>query len=373
MALPIDLTDTIRSRTLDGVNGLAMHVLEAGEVGRPCLMLRHGFPELAYSWRRVMPALAEAGFHVVAPDQRGYGRTTGWDGRYEGDIAAFGPLNLVTDIVALVQALGLTSISAVVGHEFGSPVAAYAGLIRPDIFRAVVLMSAPFAGPPDVSRSRTAGGAWAALDEALAALEPPRRHYRQYYSMPGAEADMLGCPEGLRAFLRAYYHMKSGDWAGNAPHVLANSTADGFAAMPGYYVLDRAKGMAETVRAVMPTPDEIAACTWLTDAELAIYAVEFMRTGFQGALNWYRCTTDPGEVSKLRLFAGRSLDVPTCFIAGDRDWGVHQTPGAFAAMSTRACTRFAGSHIIPGAGHWVQQEAPEAVARKILRFVQAAS
>ena len=373
MDLPIDLPTTIRSRTLDGVNGLAMHVLETGEAGRPCLILLHGFPELAYSWRGVMPALAEAGFHVVAPDQRGYGRTTGWDGRYEGDIAAFGPLNLVTDIVALVQALGLTSVAAVVGHDFGSPVAAYAGLIRPDIFRAVVMMSAPFAGPPGVSRSRMAGGAWPALDEALAALAPPRRHYRQYYSLPVAEADMLDCPEGLHAFLRAYYHMKSGDWAGNAPHALAGGTAEAFAVMPAYYVMDRAKGMAETVRTVMPTPGEIAACAWLPDAELAVYAAEFARTGFQGALNWYRCTTEPEEVAKLRLFAGRTIDVPSCFIAGDRDWGVQQTPGALAAMGERACSRFTGSHIVPGAGHWVQQEAPEAVIREILRFVAATS
>jgi pimeloyl-ACP methyl ester carboxylesterase len=369
----LNLPAAIRSRSLDGVNGLVMHVLEAGEVGRPCLILLHGFPELAYSWRQVMPILAESGFYVVAPDQRGYGRTTGWRGRFEDDIAPFGPLNLVTDIVALVQALGLNSVAAVVGHDFGSPVAAYAGLIRPDIFRAVMLMSAPFAGPPGLTRSLSGSGAWTALDEALAALNPPRRHYRQYYSMREAEADMLECPEGLHAFLRAYYHMKSGDWADNAPHALSSAAADAFAVMPAYYVMDRANGMAETVRAAMPSPAEIAACAWLPDAELAVYASEFARTGFQGALNWYRCTTDPDEVAKLRLYAGRTLDVPTCFIGGDHDWGVHQTPGAFAAMSARACTRFLGSHLVPGAGHWVQQEAPEDVAREILRFLQARS
>ena len=366
-ALP--LPGSIRSRRVSGVNGLSMHILEAGELGRPCLLLLHGFPELAYSWRQVMPALAAAGFHVVAPDQRGYGRTTGWDGRYVGDIAPFGPLNLVTDIVALVHALGLNSIAAVIGHDFGSPVAAYAGLIRPDIFRAVVMMSAPFAGPPGHARSQTGSGAWAALDAALAALLLPRRHYRQYYSLPEAEADMLDCPEGLHAFLRAYYHMKGGDWSGNAPHELGGASASDFARMPAYYVMDRALGMGATVRLATPTPVEVAACRWLPDPELAVYAAEFARTGFQGALNWYRCTTDLNEVAKLRLFAGRTLDVPSCFIAGDRDWGMHQTPGAFAAMSTRACTRFAGSHIVPGAGHWVQQEAPEFVTREILRFV----
>lgn len=370
-ALP--LPAGIRSRLVSGVNGLSMHVLEAGEAGRPCLLLLHGFPELAYSWRQVMPPLAAAGFHVVAPDQRGYGRTTGWNGRYDSDIAPFGPLNLVTDLVALVHALGLTSVAAVIGHDFGSPVAAYASLIRPDIFRAAVLMSAPFSGPPGFPRSQTGSRVWPALDAALAALRPPRRHYRQYYSLPEAEADMLECPEGLHAFLRAYYHMKSGNWSGNAPHELGGASASDFARMPAYYVMDRAKGMAETVRSAAPTRTEVAACAWLPDAELDVYAGEFSRTGFQGALNWYRCTTDSDEVAKLRLFAERTLDVPTIFIAGDRDWGIHQTPGALAAMSARACTRFKGNHLAPGAGHWVQQEAPEFVVQEILRFVSGPS
>jgi len=133
----------IRSRFVDGVNGLRMHVLEAGFEAtgakkRPCVLLLHGFPELAYSWRKIMPALADAGYHVVAPDQRGYGRTTGWDGAYDGDLAAFGLLNLARDAVALVSALGHRQVAAVVGHDFGSPVAAYCALARPDAAREVV-------------------------------------------------------------------------------------------------------------------------------------------------------------------------------------------------------------------------------------------
>jgi pimeloyl-ACP methyl ester carboxylesterase len=126
-----------------------MHLLEAGFEGqdRPCVQLLHGFPELAYSWRKVLLPLAAAGFHVIAPDQRGYGRTTGWDGNYDGDLHAFGMLNLVRDTLGLVSALGYRTVAAVVGHDFGSPVAAWCALIRPDVFRAVVLMSAPFAGP----------------------------------------------------------------------------------------------------------------------------------------------------------------------------------------------------------------------------------
>ena len=175
----IPLPPAIRSRFVDGINGLRMHVLEAGfeTRGRPCVLLLHGFPELAYSWRKVMPVLAEAGYHVIAPDQRGYGRTTGWDADYDGDLNAFRMLNLVRDALGLVSAFGYRSVDAVVGHDFGSPVAAWCALVRPDVFRSVALMSAPFAGPPPLpfntsdapreteagrSRASRAGGAAAA-------------------------------------------------------------------------------------------------------------------------------------------------------------------------------------------------------------------
>src|ERR1700731_3616297 len=121
--LPLDasvLPSGVRARYIEGINGLRMHVLEAGfeSTGRPCVLLLHGFPELAYSWRKVMPSLAAAGFHVVAPDQRGYGRTTGWDAEYDGDLASFHILNLPRDALGLVTAIGHASASAVVGHDF---------------------------------------------------------------------------------------------------------------------------------------------------------------------------------------------------------------------------------------------------------------
>src|SRR5258708_11877360 len=146
----IPLPSGIRSRFVDGINGLRMHVLEAGfeTEGRACVLLLHGFPELAYSWRKVMPALAEAGYHVIAPDQRGYGRTTGWDPRYDGDLNSFRLLNLVRDALGLVSAFGYRHVDAVIGHDFGSPLAAWCALVRPDGFRSVALMSAPFAGEP---------------------------------------------------------------------------------------------------------------------------------------------------------------------------------------------------------------------------------
>src|ERR1700704_5700264 len=136
----------VRARFVSGVNGLRMHILEAGAAapGRPAVLLLHGFPELAYSWRKIMPALAAAGFHVIAPDQRGYGRTTGWSANYDGDLNPFRLTNLVRDALGLVSAFGYKHVDAVFGHDFGSSVAAWCALIRPDVFRSVVLMSAPF-------------------------------------------------------------------------------------------------------------------------------------------------------------------------------------------------------------------------------------
>src|SRR5216110_652796 len=146
----IPLPAGIRSRYVDNINGLRMHVLEAGfeTRGRPCVLLLHGFPELAYSWRKVLPALAAAGYHAIAPDQRGYGRTTGWDADYDGDLANFRFMNLLRDSIGVLFALGHHTTEAVVGHDFGATVGAYAALVRPDIFKRLVLMSAPFGGPP---------------------------------------------------------------------------------------------------------------------------------------------------------------------------------------------------------------------------------
>src|SRR5438094_3124435 len=253
-ALPaIPLPSGIRSRFAEGINGLRMHVLEAGfeTKGRPCVLLLHGFPELAYSWRKVMPALAAAGYHVIAPDQRGYGRTTGWDGDYDGDLHSFRMLNLVRDTIGLVAALGYRSVAAVVGHDFGSPVAAWCALIRPDVFRSVVLMSAPFAGPPPLPFNTASEGApgsasSASLDNlhaALAALPRPRKHYQWYYSTRPANDDMWHCPQGVHDFLRGYFHIKSADWAGNRPHKLAAWRADELAKMPTYYIMDRDRNM----------------------------------------------------------------------------------------------------------------------------------
>ena len=386
------LPQGVRSRFVDRVNGLRMHFLEAGreDGGRPCVLLLHGFPELAYSWRKLMPALAAAGYHVVAPDQRGYGRTTGWPAGYDSDPRGFRLFSLVADALALVSALGLRSVQAVVGHDFGSPVAAWCALVRPDVFRSVALMSAPFAGPPQLPfgtacatrEARGEGGPAASADAAgdvqraiagLASLARPRKHYQWYYSTPAADADMRECPQGIHAFLRAYYHVKSADWTANAPHPLASWSAAELAKMPTYYIMDRDLDMARTVAPHMPSAAEIAACEWLPDDELAVYAEEFGRTGFQGGLQWYRCGTGGLNNDDLQLFSGRTIDVPSCFIAGASDWGVHQKPGEFEQMQARACTRMLGCHLVEGAGHWVQQEQPGRVGALLLAFLERAA
>jgi len=370
----VALPEGIRSRMIPNGNGLLMHVLEAGDPapGRPCLMLLHGFPELAYSWRKLMLPLAAAGFYVVAPDQRGYGRTTGWDGAYDGDLAPFRVLNLVRDTLGLVSALGYRSVAAVIGHDFGAPVAAWCALLRGDVFRSVVLMSAPFTGPPELPPPTplTPPAAAPSIQAALAALDPPRKHYHWYYSTREADADMRHCPQGIHAFLRAYFHYKSADWTGNAPYPLAAWTAHELAKLPTYYVMRLAETMAETVAAEMPTAAAIAACGWLSETELSVYRGEFQRTGFQGGLNWYRCRTSGRFEAEQQVFAGRSIDVPALFIAGKSDWGAFQVPGALEKMQSEACARFLGCHFVAGAGHWVQQEQPAAVLELLAKFLR---
>jgi pimeloyl-ACP methyl ester carboxylesterase len=367
----------IRSRFARGINGLDVHMLEAGfeAEGRPCILLLHGFPELAYSWRKVMLPLAAAGFHVVAPDQRGYGRTTGWDADYDGDLASFRLLNAVRDALGLVSALGYRRLALVAGHDFGASVAAWCALVQPDVFRSVALMSAPFAGPPalpfdTVNKPPQQGTTGVGIHEELARLERPRKHYQWYYSSRPANADMHDCPQGVHAFLRGYFHYKSADWTGNKPFRLQSWTAGELAKMPTYYIMDVAKNMAETVAAEMPSAAQIAACRWLPESELAVYSAEYERNGFQGGLQWYRRGTEGIDTAELQSFSGRTIDVPSIFIAGKQDWGTYQRPGNFERMQGSVCTRMLGCHLIDGAGHWVQQEQPARVSELLTEFLQ---
>jgi pimeloyl-ACP methyl ester carboxylesterase len=377
------LAPGIRSRTIANVNALAVHILEAGyeSAGREAILLLHGFPELAYSWRKVMRPLAAAGYHVIAPDMRGYGRTTGWDGAYDGDPDPFRMLNLVRDAMALVLALGYREVASVVGHDAGSPVAAWCALVRPDMFRRVAMMSAPFVGVPSLPFNTANGAALPRptltddeFDAQLAALPRPRKYYMNYQRTRGANDDMLHAPQGLHDFFRAYYHYKSADWKGNQPHPLKARTAAELAQMPTYYVMDKDKdkGMAETAAQGMPSAAEIAACKWLTNAEIGVYVTEYSRTQFTGALQGYRVRrgTDPESLAEMQTFSGRTIDVPSCYIAGKSDWGTYQFPGAAEKMQNSACTRMIGFHLVEGAGHWVQQAQPEEVSNLLKRFLQ---
>ncbi len=371
----------IRSRAIAGVNGLTVHILESGHEtsGRAVLLLLHGFPELAYSWRKVMLPLAAAGYHVIAPDQRGYGRTTGWDGSYDADPDPFRMLNMVRDAVALVFALGYRQVALVAGHDAGSPVAAWSALIRPDVFRSVVMMSSPFAGVPPLPFDTANGAAPPPrpmtdneMDAELAKLDPPRKYYQNYQRTPGANADMLHAPQGLHAFFRAYYHYKSADWANNKPHPLKARTAQELGKMPTYYVMEADKGMAANVAPFMPSARKIARCKWLTEEEVEVYVTEYRRTEFTGALQGYRVRrgTDLKSMAEMQTFAGRTIDVPSLYIAGKSDWGTYQTPGAAESMQRSACTRMLGFQLVDGAGHWVQQEQPEKTAELLLAFLR---
>jgi pimeloyl-ACP methyl ester carboxylesterase len=239
-----------------------------------------------------------------------------------------------------------------------------------------VLMSAPFAGPPPLPFNTADGSPKPKNDDPvhreLAALPRPRKHYQWYYSTREANADMQHAPQGVHDFLRAYYHHKSADWKDNKPYPLQAWSAPELAKLPTYYVMDLAKNMAETVAPEMPKAEAIAANQWLPDSELSYYSGEYARTGFQGGLQWYRCGTSAAFVPEMQTWSGRTIDIPSAFIAGKQDWGTHQRAGVFEAMRTTVCTRMIGCHLIDGAGHWVQQEQPAEVSRLLLQFLEQA-
>jgi pimeloyl-ACP methyl ester carboxylesterase len=278
-------------------------------------------------------------------------------------------------MMALVNALGHRDVAMVVGHDFGSPMAGWCALTRPDVFRSLVMMSAPFGGPGPLpfntaNQPPKPSPPPANADEELAKLTPPRKHYQTYFTTREANENMWHPAQGLKAFWRAYYHMKSGDWPDNKPFPLASNAASEQAKLPRYYVMDRDKGMAEQVSGAMPTPAQVAACTWLTDDELNVYVTEFDRTGFQGGLNSYRVGRVPRLAAETQLFAGRTIDVPSLFLSGKSDWGVYQRAGSLDGMR-RSCTKFEGVELVDGAGHWVQQERSGQVADRLVAFARA--
>ena len=361
---PLPLPEPVTSRMVATESGLDQHILEAGDRDRPLVLLMHGFPEIAFSWRHVMPAIAAAGYWVVAPDHRGAGRTTGWDDAYDTDLGAFSMTNLVRDNLALIRALGRENCHAMIGHDFGAPLTAWTLLVRPDLVGRAMLMSAPFAGAPAVAARKDP------LHDDLAALPRPRKHYQVYYCGRSANGDMMGAADGLHAFLRAYYHMKSADWAGNAPETLGGWKAEEFARMPTYYVMDASEDMAETVAHEMPSErrnrsepladrggpgrlrrrvcaDRVSGRAQLVPGELgARHAPGPVRLSRQGG-SMCRCASSPGA----RIGAG------------------HSSRARWRAMETSFTSDYRGTRLIDGAGHWVQQEQAEAVAAEIIEYL----
>ncbi len=205
---PLPLPERLHERQVaSSASSLSYHLIEAGERSKPLIRLLHGFPELAYSWRKIMPGLAAAGNYVVAFDRRGYGKTTGWDtSSFEDvDLRTFSQTNLMRDVIVLVQRLRYSEVKCVIGHDFGGAIASLCGLARPDIFRRVVLMGYPFLGAPELPFNKGPDqeekGTSQGIHQQLASLPKPRKHYEWYCSSAAANKEM-SAPKGLKEFLR---------------------------------------------------------------------------------------------------------------------------------------------------------------------------
>ena len=362
----------IRSNVIKNINGLDIHFLESGEKTEKSelIVLLHGFPELSFSWRKILPVLSDNGYHVIAPDQRGFGSTIGSDLSYTSNLANFSQINLATDIYVLVKKLGYDKVRCIVGHDSGVGPASWSSLIRPDVFTSLITMSGPFTGPPtliDNSKDDYISET-DEIDKDLAQLNIPRKHYQSYYRTESANNDIMNCKQGLKSFIRAYYHYKSADWKNNNPFELSSWNSHELSKMPTYYIMNKDQNMAETVNDHMPSDDEISDCRWLTENEIEVYVKEYSKTTFQGGLNWYRSGVDYENIQKLSLFSDFKIDVPSLFISGQNDWGIYQKPGALDKMSS-VMSKFKGVQLVENAGHWVQQENPEKVNKLIIEFL----
>ena len=324
------MTTDIRHRTVD-TNGIRMHVAEAGE--GPLVIMCHGFPESWYSWRHQLTALAAAGYHAVAPDQRGYGQTD----RPEA-IDQYTLLHLVGDLVGLLDALGAPT-AVIAGHDWGAPVAWTAAMVRPDRFRAVIGLSVPFiprgAARPTTVMPRT--------DDAI--------FYQLYFQKPGvAEAEL---ERDVRASIRTILYWGSGD--ARAKPVAVGSGTIGMVPHGGGFLGTR------DVPATLPS--------WLTDADVDFYAGEFARAGFRGGLNWYRNIDRNWEL--LAPWSGGRVTVPALYVTGDRDLVV-----GFRGMDRLlpALKQFVPdlrqTLVLPGCGHWTQQERAADVNTAMLQFLE---
>ncbi|KAJ8113789.1 hypothetical protein ONZ43_g5072 [Nemania bipapillata] len=355
--------------------GLTWHILKAGCPGNPLVLFCHGYPELAYSWRKVLPQIAKAGYYCVAMDQRGYGRTTGWPQRsfHEVDLNDYVFTNLVRDLVCLTYGLGYTEVFSIIGHDFGAVSSAMAALIRPDIFKSTIQLAHPHHPVPTPRLGDEPLKAKPDIQVELAKLIPARKHYKWYNATAEAAPEWDHPPQGLHKFLRGYFHLKSANWAKNDPRPLTEWSGEAIAVMPEYYIMRKDQSMPETIMQEMDGEDYSKTEDWLPPDELQVYCDEWKRTGFQGGLNWYRAQTATTQQSArdLLLYAGRRIEVPCAFIGGKQDWATYQQPGAVESYRDERSVKpgcFRGVTLVEGAGHWVQQEKPGVVIEAILSF-----
>ncbi|CAK4032405.1 related to epoxide hydrolase [Lecanosticta acicola] len=374
--LPAGITDDYADCTSSCE--LNFHILKAGKPGNPLVLFCHGYPELSFSWRNIMPTVAEAGYYCVAMDQRGYGRTTGGEDRpYDQvDLTQYTMTNLVRDLVCLVYKLAYTDVACIVGHDFGAVSSAMAALMRPDIFRSTIQMSHPHHPPPTPQFGHHPQKTPVDIQTELAKLTPPRKHYKWYNTSPGAARDWNHPPQGLENYLRGYFHLKSADWDKNDPHPLEAWTARDLEVMPEYYIMQKDDTFPQTVEKNMRGEDYHKTESWLSPSDMAVYVQEWSRVGFQGALNWYRAQTasTPQTKKEMFLYAGRRIEVPCGFISGKQDWGNFQQPGAFEAYEDDKAVKpgcFRGAKMVDHAGHWVQQEQPRETSKHVLEFLKS--
>lgn len=330
--------------------GRRIHLYEAGR--GPIVLMIHGFPEIAYSWRHQMSALAEAGYRAVAIDQLGYGRSEKPRAVEESRIT-----NLVDIAVGVVEALGESS-AVVVGHDWGAPVAWTAAWTRPDVFSAVVGVSVPFGGRGLMALPGSPQGEIRPSEIERAIAGPDLIFYQQYISL-GEIAERDG-ERDLRKWLTSIYYSFSGDAIPRLPVMETNDEIIEFLRGTGVCL---APGQDWSER--FATPDKLPA--WLTQDELDVYVHEYERTGLRGPMNSYR--TNDLDWELLAGYEGRPLEVPAMFIGGDRDVPVIWGSEALAKFPDIA-NDYRGTVIIEDCGHWVSQEKPAEFNEALLTFLR---
>ena len=327
----------VRHRTVE-TNGIRMHVAEQGD--GPLVLLCHGFPESWYSWRHQLAALAAAGFHAVAPDMRGYGQT-----EQPAEIDQYTLLHLVGDMVGLADALG-GGPAVIAGHYWGAPVAWHAALLRPDRFRAVIGLSVPFRPRGSVRPST----AMPQTDDTI--------FYQLYFQEPGVAESEL--ERDARTTIRRILYSGSGDRSGSSDGARARASLGNPEAVG---MVPRGGGFLSHTADVEVLP------SWLTEADVDFFAGEFSRAGFRGGLNWYRNIDRNWEL--LAPFAGARVTVPALYMAGDQDLVVH-----FRGMDQllpnlkRFIPELRQTIMLPGCGHWTQQERPQEVSAAMIEFLR---